>query len=358
MFQMGKFIMVLPFLVLAASYCLRKKLELKQWIVVLAVQFLFIFALFKTVTTGGSGYLEVSFWMQFSLILAWATETISLKAIDRFFECLLFYALCTNLIEILLFVFFRRLPALAYENSLSVRFGGFLDDPNGFAALLFLLMGRSYGRFKGKTRKLVLTSLVLCLAITQSWTAIIFFALVLIFWAFMSFSKRPIRMGIIIFVCIGFTVYLIRNIPDSAITVMQTMLASKQGSVEGHMFPWTELAPKWTEWIFSGSSEYNPYEFWWGSALVNFGAPWFFVDFALIATAVISLKSAFAKGSAEAKPTYLGLLLFGSYFLIGSFGLPFSQVFPINVFFFVFSFLVIFGKIQPENLSGTQELTA
>jgi hypothetical protein len=347
--QVGKFIMVLPFFALSIIYCLRKALHLRQWIVVLAVQFLFLFALFKVLTTGDSKYLEAAFWMPFSLALVWAAEAVSIKAIDRFLLFLLIYALGTNLIEVLLFIFVGRLPALAYENSFSVRFGSFLDDPNGFAALLFLLMGWSYGRFKGKTRNFVLTSLVVSLLISQSWTAVIFFVGMLFIWGMMNFSKRPFRMLLIASVCICLTLYLVHSIPDSAITVMETMLESKQRSADGHVFPWAEFAPRWAEWIFHGSSEYNPYEFWWASALVNFGAPWVFVDFVLVAVSTLALKAALAKANVEARPVYLGFLLFGYYFLLGSFNLPLSQVFPINVFFFVFSFLVIFGKIQPRN---------
>jgi hypothetical protein len=148
---------------------------------------------------------------------------------------------------------------------------------------------------------------------------------------------------------IALTAYLVRQIPDSAITFLQAVLESKQGSAEGHLFPWAELAPRWVEWIFTGSSTYSPYEFWWPSALVNFGAPWFFVDFAIVTLCIVYLGRSFIRADVKDKPIYSGLFLYGCYFFVGSFNLPFSQVFPINVLFFVFSFLVVFAKIRPES---------
>lgn len=346
--QAGKFVLALPFLIFAAARCVRKPMPLKHWLIACVVFFMFAFSVLKTASGAGVEYLE-SYWILLSFILVWAADPVTSKDVDRFLQVLLIYSLASNFIEILLFVFLGRLPALAYEGSLSIRFGGFLDDPNGFAALLFLLIGWSYGKFTGWVRTAVLTGLVVSLLLTQSWTGIIFFIGVLFFWSIINVAKRPLRVVFVICTCALLMLVIARNVPYSVVSAFQTMQESKQGSVRGHEFPWAQLAPRWAEWITYGQSTYDPYESWWAGTLVNFGVLWLCMDILLIVSLTVSVQSALSRASEHARPIYRGLLLFGCYFALGSFNLPFSSVFPINVLFFSLSFLVVFGKIQPAD---------
>jgi hypothetical protein len=344
--QAGKFLLACPFLVVALPRCFRTRLLLRQWVWVSSVFFLFAFAVFKALAGGGPGYVEPVFWMPFALAMVCATENISIEEIDRYLRYLLIYALSSTAVELLLFIFFGRLPALAYEGTVSIRFGGFLDDPNGFAGLLFLLLGWCYARYTGRPRALLLISLTICLLLTQSWTALGFFAVIVVGWGLSSMTKRPVVVIVSAVAVVLLCAFALRNMSDSAVVAFQTILDAKQKSAQGHAFPWSEMLPRWAEWLWFGQTTYTPYESWWAGALVNFGLPWLCINFALYVWITLSLRRAFVKANATSRPMLLGLLLFALYFVFGSVNLPFPTVFPLNVILFMFSFPLMLGKIR------------
>ncbi len=349
MLQVGKFILACPLFAIAAGRCLRQKLALKQWLAALGILFLSGYSLFKIIGDNSSKYLELSFWMLFPLVLVLGSDGVKLSAIDRYLRFLLVFALGSTVIQIVLFLAFGRLPALAYEGTMLIRFGGFLDDPNGFGAILFLLMGWSYGRFRGWTRFFILGSIVVSLLLTQSWTALVFLTVVFCFCALIAVSKRPWLAVLIICACLLLAMFVLRETSPSPGTLFEEMLNAKQGSIEGHSFSWGAWGSKWTEWAILGDSTYNSYESWWASAPINFGVPWLIVFLCLIAELIMSLRSGLVGAGSEARPVYLGFLLFGYYFAFGSLSLPFPTIFPINFLFFLFSFLTVFGRIRPED---------
>ena len=120
---------------------------------------------------------------------------------------------------------------------------------------------------------------------------------------------------------------------------------SKQGSIEGHIFPWDFWASRWSNWVLLGDWKYNAYESWWQAAMVNFGLVWFIAYLALVTGLMIILYRQYAEANPRCKPVYAGLLLYGLYFLVGSLNLPFPIIFPINALFFLFFLLVAFGKV-------------
>lgn len=346
MWQAGKFLLVCPLFAIAAVRCFRKLAPLKHWLIALTVLFLSCYSLFKFCGDDNTRYIELSFWMLFSLVLVWGIDAVHISAIDQFFKFLLAYALGSTLIEVFLFAAFGRLPALAWGGTFMIRFGGFLDDPNGFAAILFLLLGWSYKRFKGRVRFFTVGGIVVSLFLTQSWTALAFLMLISFCWALLGISRRPFLAIAIICICILSVVLVVRLVPPTFFT---DMLEAKEGSIEGHSVSWGQWISRWTEWAVLGDSTYNAYESWWASAPINFGLPWFIAFVCLIAELIRCLRKGLVKAGSEACPVYFGFLLFGIYFVFGSLSLPFPMIFPINFLFFVFSFLVAFGKIREED---------
>ena len=347
--QAGKFVLAFPLIAIFAVQWLGKSARLTRWSLVLMALFLCSFSLVKIIDGHDSQYLDFSFWLFFSLVSVLAVEAVTISAIDKYFYFLLVYAFGSTLLQVLLFVAFGRLPALAYEGTYLVRFGGFLDDPNGFAAIWFLLMGWSYHRFAGWNRFLILASIVVCLLLTQSWTAIGFFMALLFLLSLIWSFKRPITA--IFAACV---------VPLLCIFVAQLMLQlqkgflwealeAKQGSIEGHTFPWDLWTSKWADWALLGEWKYTHYESWFAASMINFGLVWLAVYMLLIATLLIALQRAFLRARPESKAVYGGLLLLASYFAIGSFNLPFPLIFPINALFFLFAFLVAFGKIAEND---------
>jgi hypothetical protein len=346
MLQLGKFLLVCPLFAIAAVQCYHKIVPRRQWLVALAVLFLSGYSLFKLIGDNNARYLELSFWMLFSLVLAWAVDAVKVSAIDRYLRFLLIYALGSTLIEVVLFAAIDRLPALAFKGTFLVRFGGFLDDPNGFGAILFLLLGWSYGKFKGRARFFIMGSIVVSLLLTQSWTALAFFVVISFIWALLGVFRRPFLAVSIFCLCALLMILIVHVIPQSPSTFFNEVLDAKQGSIEGHSLSWGESFSKWPEWALLGDSTYNSFESWWASAPINFGVPWLLVFLGLSAELIRSLREGLLRAGDEARPIYLGFLLFGSYFMFGSLSLPFPTIFPVNVLFFLFAFLVAFGKIQ------------
>lgn len=343
--QLAKFLLACPLFAISTVQCLRKVVPLKQWSVALAVLFLSVYSLTKVIGDDSSKYLDLSFWMLFSLVLVWSVDAVNVSAIDRYLRFLLIYSLSSTLIEVVLFAAFGRLPALAYAGTFLIRFGGFLDDPNGFAAILFLLLGWSYGRYQGQTRFFIVSSIIASLALTQSWTALAFLTVIAFLWGLRGAARRPFLAISIACVCALLVIFFVRLLPESPGDFFMDMLNAKEGSIEGHYLPWTQWGSRWTDWALLGDSTYNSYESWWVGAPINFGAPWSLAFAGLIATLIMSLRRGLLRAGKEARPIYLGFVLFGSYFVFGSISLPFPIMFPMNFLFFVFSFLVVFGKI-------------
>lgn len=344
--QAGKFVLALPLIAISVIQWLSNSARVTRWPIVLGTLFLSSYSLLKIFGGGDPQYLDVFFWMLFALGLVLAVDTVSISAIDRFFCLLLAYAFGSTLIEVVLFVGFGRLPAMAYDGTYMVRFGGFLDDPNGFAAILFLLMGWSSERFKGRTRFLILAGIVVSLLLTQSWTAIAFFLAMLLVYSVIALSKHPLLATLTI--C-AFSLLLIffavHGIPQLPVGLFTDILDTKQGSIEGHQFPWAHWSSAWADWALLGDWKYNAYESWWPAAMVNFGLLWFGVYLSLVTALLAYLQRSCSKAPREAKPVYVGLRLFGYFFAFGSLGLPFPIKFPINALFFLFFFLAAFGKI-------------
>jgi hypothetical protein len=349
--QAGKFILALPLMAISVFRWLVNSARLPKAPIVLVTLFLSCFALLKVLDASDSQYFEFSFWLFFSLVLVLGVGSIAISAIDKYFYLLLVFALGSTLIEVLLFFLFGRLPALAFSIGLSARFGGFLDDPNGFAAILFLLMGYSYMRFKGRTRFLILASLVICLLLTQSWTALAFFLGISFLWVFVKALKRPLSAIVAICMLPFVGVFLMRLIPVLQQGFLLEVLQSKQISIEGHIFPWSDWISKWTQWALLGAWKYNAYESFWQAGMINFGLLWFAAYLGLILAMLISMHRTFSKASHQSRPVLAGLLLFGYYFAFGSFNLPFPTIFPINVLFFLFFLLVTLGKVAIESRS-------
>lgn len=343
--QAGKFVLAFPLMAISSVRWLGNSARLTRWPIALATLFLCCFSIIKIIDGRDSQYLNFSFWLLFSLILGLAVDSLTISAIDKYFCALLACAFGSTLIQVFLFVAFGRLPALAYEGTYLVRFGGFLDDPNGFAAIWFLLMGWSYHRFTGWNRFLILAGIVVCLLLTQSWTAIGFFVAMLFLFSLIWSLRRPIPAIFAVCIVPLFGIFVAQLISQLQKGLLWEALEAKQGSIEGHTFPWALWASKWTDWALLGEWKYTHYESWFAAAMINFGLVWVAVYIVLIAALLLCLRRASLNARPESKPVYAGLLLLGYYFAIGSFNLPFPLIFPINALFFLFAFLVAFGKI-------------
>jgi hypothetical protein len=320
----------------------------------LVVLLLITLPLLKAIYNFDSSYLDIVFWPLAALTMVLSLRKMEIKSFDKFISFLLFYALATNAIEIFLFIFFGRLPEEGYPNSISVRFGGWLDAPNDFAALLFLLMGWSSYRYQGVKRILIEGSLGIYLILTQSLTGYVFLAIVLALVVIRRAFKNyhSMALAIMMFFLLGILAFRLHT-PDLMITLMQ----DKSNSIDGHVFPLNEWISRVGSWGLFGNSSYQFYENWWGSALVNFGVLWFVISILAFTYLLFSVWKRFRCSTERTdKAVLCGFTLFSVYCVVGSLNLPFLMSFPNNFLLYVFCFLVLFGKFQGvsrgKNISG------
>lgn len=344
--QAGKFALVVPFFTLAFIRGVRKRTAWWHWIVASAVLFMFLYSAVKVAFDPSSGFIDTSFWLFFSLVLTWSTESISIYSIERFFRFLFVFSLITTLVQVTLFFAIGRLPALAYSGGFVVRFGSFLDDPNGFAAICFLLLGWALSRFRGSRRFWIIVSILLMLILTQSWTAIVFLFGALLFGMLVHFFNHPLRHFPALAACLVGCTAAASFVLKSRADILRELLESKQQSASEHVIPLTEWLPHWAEWFLVGNPFFYHFESWWAGSVIDFGIAWFLCAAALFSLFLFHLYKASQNVPRSDQPVFQGLLLFGSYVFIGSLNLPFPSIFPINVLFFAFSFLVIFGRIS------------
>jgi hypothetical protein len=343
--QLGKFLLAFPLLLVSALRWVSNSARVIRWPTVITAVFLSIYCSLKILGHPDPQYIDVSFWLVFSLVLVLGVDQVTISQIERYLYVLLIYSFASNLIEVLLYLIFGRLPAMAGG---FVRFGGFLDDPNGFAPIVFLLMGWCYLKYEGRKRAAILAALFVCLVLTQSWTAFAFLLAVMSLFLLIAASKRPMLALFLICVLPWSIVVVVQWIQQLPLGLIRDVLEAKQGSIEGHFFPWEQWGPRLSEWAILGDSQYNAYECWWAAAMVNFGLVWLVAYLGLITSLLLYTWRSLKRGPREARAVYAGLLFFGAYFAAGSMGLPFPIKFPVNVLFFLLFFLVAFGKISIE----------
>lgn len=166
---------------------------------------------------------------------------IDIKKYEKWLYVYFIYAVAYEAVQIFLFFKIGRLPALAYEGTISVRFGGPLDDPNGFGILMAFYIPFVYRYLKGKIRYLMSFAAIAMLCASQSGTAIIT-CIAGIACLYVTKDKRASTqrmLSLIIFGCIGALalMYLYENN-----TILSTYVEQKQGSVEGHADSYEQLA--------------------------------------------------------------------------------------------------------------------
>lgn len=262
--------------------------------------------------------------------------------------------LCVDIIQYILFYFFNRLPALAYEGSVSVRFGSIQDDPNGYAFLLSSLffIGYTYsGIKKAIFYSLLLVNMILTISFTGMASTILAISIVILISAPLSLNK-------LVFGWISLILVFIGGVVISQLPIVQNVLLTKQGSIEQH----ASLFGILTEVSFDDVLGLNPHGWVAESAyinmMLNFGIAVTLITLLFILIVVFryvrkihSKKKYFSE--LIKKPSYIFGLCAFSYtlaILVGGVNLPLEVVYPINALFpFFLGVLSLTADIKVSN---------
>lgn len=274
------------------------------------------------------------------------------KELNKVFFVFLYACLAFQIFQYWNFFYFERLPALAYYDSISVRFGGVWDDPNGFALWLSFLIPFAFISIRNKFFRIsVLFTLLIFLISTQSLTGIFSFlgASSIIF----IFSRRNIYnaffKGVIILTLSCLTVVLILGIFDDFFKLFWEL---KSGSVDGHAESFD--LTKFGIWQFLGlSGDGMLGESGYVNIFYSSGALFSILLFSLIGFVfyLILVSLPFIKIYCRSSLPYIFFWISVSIAMIN---LPVETIFPINILYFLFTLYVY--KVCRQSIAASNSI--
>jgi hypothetical protein len=249
----------------------------------------------------------------------------------------LYAAIAVEAAQIALFLLFGRLPALAYSESLSVRFGSLWDDPNGFGVFLSFLVGIALFGNGPLPRKVLLAVILGCmLLVTQSLTAIAATLLapvvVLLLAIRATQSLRWVR-ALVLLTMLYVVVALVACRVFAESDWVDALVASKSRSAGMHVEGYAALGRADVAGLLGLSPEGVFGEPGYVNLLLNHGTLYTiaYVLAGLLAVRRL-LTAALTCPAGPARGLYWGALLFLASYYLAMFNLPIEQVFPLNLF--------------------------
>lgn len=242
-----------------------------------------------------------------------------------------------------------RLPALAYEDSVSVRFGAILDDPNGYAFLVMLLAPVVWiGWKRRRLRRLLIAGALLgSLTFTQSFTGIAAAVGAFALGGVLLHSRdSPARMVGMLYACLLIAVAGWVALPRSETFV--ELLADKSGSIANHMlsidrFLDLSLADVAGLGVAPAVSESG-----YVGLIEMFGVPGLLLYVGLGVFSVAQLRRQIrAAAKAEDVAVQYGFFFFQITVMVGMFNLRISDSFPIDLLFVIGVSVSLFRTTVP-----------
>lgn len=254
--------------------------------------------------------------------------------ISRFLYHFFLFSAIYELVQIFLFFFIGRLPALAYDNSISVRFGGPWDDPNGWGiALSFFIPFVYYYCRNSFMRKAMVSCGILMLIVTQSLTAIGAFVFSVSLTEYMIHKNKRVLYLLIVFILL-FIFYQLYELFLSNSFIID-YIEMKQGSIDDHAKSidiFSDL--EWYNYLFGvGEPFFNESDY--VNMLCFGGIPMLLFYFTISLSNIFKLFKIVKRQSNEVA-LWRGALTFQIAFLLASSNLPCTRMFYLYMMFNVF----------------------
>jgi hypothetical protein len=251
----------------------------------------------------------------------------------RFLRWFVYLALAAELLQLALFLGLGRLPALAYQGSLSVRFGSLWDDPNGFAFAVCLLVPfvLASGHWPVAGKGLLAAALFASLLLTQSLTGIGAFFLAAVagiaILAHQRLTRLRILAGVAVLtaVCAFATIFLYSPLA-------QQLVALKAGSIAEHIDGLDTLRSTSLMNYLGFSPRGRAGEAGLMNMLVNFGVLYAAVYLAIGVRTTWRLAVKIRRyGNEPGGELFYGAFFFVIAFYLGLANLPLDTIFPLNL---------------------------
>ena len=177
-------------------------------------------------------------------LIFFSNKYVDEDKLDKLLTLYLYFSILYEAVQIFLYFYIGRMPALAYETgSMStIRFGGAIDDPNGFGVFLCLLIPFVFKKYKGIKRIILVSILLLFLLLTWSLTAIASFAGFLVLYelvVLIKYSKvKKENKYIISFIILAIIGLFVINAKTNFIS---KVFVQKAISISDHMSSFDEI---------------------------------------------------------------------------------------------------------------------
>ena len=307
------------------------------------------------------------FWLAMPLLLIAPTDTegaprsLKIDSLTKLFSFFFYVNVVFFVVEVLLLLFFQRLPALSFDDSILVRFGGIWDDPNGHCTFLsFFLPFVIYARTSSWRKFFDLSALTVMVLGTQSVTGVIasltgffFSTTLLLFVESNRAAYRRVLMAPLLLLCIFlamvFTLEPFRTIVNDSFS---TYLELKSGSVDGHAKSLELLAT--TEWLqllgFEAADAWG--ESGYANWIVNYGLIYVMIFMSMALVMLFRTVTMIRRHrSNDFRILLCSIFCFQLTYIIGMVNLPLDTVFPANLLFVLLSALPFRSFAPPLNSS-------
>lgn len=357
--QLAKYLIFASILYLTALLALKVKerplIRSSQAVELALYVYIFIVSLLAAYL-GKSDYMAQTGLFFCSLVLVYIVPIeINGKVISRIIHWFLYLSILVDAYQIFMYYTKGRLPALAYEGSVNIRFGSIWDDPNGFALILaFLLPFYWVAKHRTISKIMISIAIFIMLGFTLSMTgaASVVGSLIAGTALIQLHQKNTsglFKMGAamalaIITLFAGYKLFL-EDLP-----FVQQFLFEKQGSIELHMNYAAQLEMSHLMQIVSMTPVGKFSESGYINMIVNFGTIYlmFYVIVGLLTIRRL-LRIIKDNKNTPYKEIYYGALYFVIAFLIGMSNIPYDVVFPLNLIFVV---CIMLSYVDQKNKSA------
>lgn len=238
--QILKYVILIIIFLLMLFFVLRRGIYITQPGVMLVLSILMIQSIYSFFHLKHTNSVITIITLIPAILMLSCSASVQESCIHKVIRFFMYYAILYEIVQIGLYFAVGRLPALGYAtgNIMDVRFGGPLDDPNGFSVLLALLIPYAYYHYHGFKKIFFVGLLFVFLILTWSLTgifsflAVIAFRLLYCFVTYKAYSRKKILsigLGIVAFIIVSLSMIYFNH------AKILSFIDGKQGSISQHM---------------------------------------------------------------------------------------------------------------------------
>lgn len=317
----------------------------------------FITALDAAEPFGAFRTVQDSLFLAIPLLSMGCATRWRIDAIVRLIWVFLSLSMVSLILQVVLFITAARLPALAYHDSLSVRFGSLWDDPNAFPMMLALFVPLLLFRFTSIAAAIfTLVSAVIVIVAAQSLTCAVSVAICFMAALVLRLSDRIPAAGVATKACvILFLLLLAIAVIDIGVLkpIVVEWQQSKAPSITAHIsdFERADVHPL----FFLGLTPTGVKgESGWLNMLLNQGILFTAVYGVFIITGIVRAADAALNCSIQEKGVFYGAFCFQVAFAVSLFNLPNNTVFPLNMIdYILWSIIYMWGRGERPESQGS-----